>query len=282
MSCKGAGMDLSGSAAIVVVKDGADTLGDCLDALMGQGLEDIVVVAATESADDTVAIAEARDVTLIRTQGSTLAADRQIGIDATDAELTFMIDADHIVGPGQLAAMADALGDMDAGQSGLRCSDDAGFMQRAESAFWAVYHNVPVGPRPMFGVAPTVYRRRFLDAFRFAPLMAGGADDTDLAFRVAQDGRFSAGVIGVVIEQRHSATLADYLRKFAWYGRGDYEFIAAHPHRAAAHLYHVAGRYGLIRPLAALMRGRPSVAVYCAVMSAGRMAGIVQGALRRR
>src|SRR5687768_1929723 len=99
-----AGPDVS---VVVPVRDGADVLGACLDALAAQhGVRAEIVVVDNGSTDGTGAIARAHPaVTAVVTEvrpGSYAA--RNGGIAATRAEVLAFTDADCVPEPGWLAA----------------------------------------------------------------------------------------------------------------------------------------------------------------------------------
>lgn len=270
-------------SVVVVVKNGASTLGPCLDAILAERPREIVAVVAGESNDDSLTIATSRIKDVIVSWDSTLAHDRQSGIDATTGMYVAMIDADHLVEPGQIRQMVDAMGQLAAAQAGLRCHVDAGFWARAEDDYWKSYHNVPVGARKIIGTAPTVYKRAFLEECRFTSEMTGSADDTDFFLRASRETNFRVGVVPVVVEQVHDSRLGAYVRKFMWYGRGDFEFMRHHPDRILNHLWHLAVRYCLLRPVGSLLSGSPKTALFCLLMGSCRLVGVVgAGAARLR
>lgn len=267
------------TSVIVVVKDGESTLSQCLAAVLQNNPLEVIVVAATESRDATIEVAKSFAVHLIETTDSCLAADRQRGIDEARGARIFMVDADHVLDEGAIERMNVELGGLDACQAGLQCSDNARFWQQAESDYWNDYHNHPHGVREMIGTAPTLFRREVFDKVRFSDTVSGGADDTDFMYRLRRTTSFVVGVVPVTIRQLHNSSFKDYVRKFFWYGKGDWEFISHYRNRALAHFWHISVRHIVVRSLKSAIRLRWKSAIFVIVMGAGRTAGAFMAAL---
>lgn len=267
------------TSVIVVVKDGESTLSQCLHRILQNNALEVIVVAASESSDATIEVAKNFPVRLIETIESSLAADRQRGIDEAQGARIFMVDADHLLDDGVIERMNAELGELDACQAGLKCPEDARFWQQAESAYWNDYHNFPYGVREMIGTAPTLFRREVFDLVRFSDTVNGGADDTDFIYRLRQTTDLKVGVVPVVVEQLHDDRFKDYIKKFLWYGKGDWEFVRHYPNRALAHLWHISFRHIVIRSLASAVRLRWKSAIFVVVMGMGRTAGAIIAAI---
>lgn len=267
------------TSVVVAVKNGEKTLERCLSAIFRNSPFEVIVVAATESDDATVEIARGFPARVIETVGSSLSADRQCGIDEASGDLVLMVDADHILHEGAIEEMLLGIDHLDAGQAGLRCASDASFWQRAESDYWHDYHNNPPGHRRMIGTAPTLYRRQVFEAVSFSNTVVGGADDTDFVYRLCRETEFRIGVLPVVVEQLHDAGVRDYLRKFLWYGQGDWEFIVNFPRRAPAHIWHISVRHIAVRFARSAIQRRYRCAIFVLLMGIGRSAGAVMAAV---
>src|SRR4051794_16492566 len=91
------------AAACLIVRDEADRLSACLNAL--RGLADEIVVLDTGSTDDTVATARRLGATVIEGEWhDDFAAARNVALDHCSAEWIVHVDADEIVG-GDIAGL---------------------------------------------------------------------------------------------------------------------------------------------------------------------------------
>jgi glycosyltransferase involved in cell wall biosynthesis len=108
------GKVLTGTRVAVVVpcfNDGG-TLDEALESLEGQEPHELVVVddgSTDESTLRTLAELRARGVNVVRQANGGLSAARMAGVRATSARYVMPLDADDALGPGALAALADAL-----------------------------------------------------------------------------------------------------------------------------------------------------------------------------
>ena len=83
-------------SAAIIVKDEAEHLRRCLASL--RGLCDRIVVVDTGSTDDTVAVAQAHEATVLhRPWDGDFSAARNTGLDAIDADWVLYVDADEEV-----------------------------------------------------------------------------------------------------------------------------------------------------------------------------------------
>lgn len=266
------------TTVVVAARNESARLAACLAAVARLGADEVLVVDGG-STDDTVAIAQAAGVRVIRSGGKGLAFDRQLGATAARGELVAMIDADHRPEPDLLDRLWD---DMQAHgyvvvQAGVDIAP-TGFWPRAEGEAMASFHHAP-GPRAMIGVAPALYRRAVFDDVGFDVRGAEVSDDADFCYRLAQTGAvFGIGRPRVL--QEHAAGFADYVEKFAWYGRRDAGFCLKHPERAGAMFFHLGVRYPILRPLKALVTGRLRAIPWFWLASAVRLSSAI-GALRK-
>jgi glycosyltransferase involved in cell wall biosynthesis len=243
-------------SVVVAARNEARRIGACLDAVAKLGAKEIIVVDGG-STDATVQIAEAVGVRVIRSGGRGLAFDRQLGADAARGELIAMIDADHRPDADLLERLWQDMevNDYVVVQAGVEIAPTS-FWTRAEGQAMATFHHQP-GPRTMIGVAPALYRRSVFDLVRFDVENPEISDDADFCYRLAQVAGVRFGIGYAKVMQEHHPTVADYVEKFRWYGRMDAAFCRKHPERAANMWFHLAVRYPVLRPLKALVTGRP-------------------------
>jgi glycosyltransferase involved in cell wall biosynthesis len=266
------------TSVVIAARNEERRLSACLAAVAALGADEVIVVDGG-STDGTVAIAEAAGVRVIRSGGRGLAFDRQLGADAATCELVAMIDADHRPEPDLLDRLWDDLQAMDfvIVQAGVEIAPTS-FWTRAEGQAMATFHHQP-GPRTMIGVAPALYRRSVFDLVRFDIENPEISDDADFCYRLAQVPGVRFGIGRAKVMQEHHPSVADYVEKFRWYGRMDAAFCRKHPQRAAHMWFHLAVRYPILRPLKALVTGRPLACAWFWLAAAVRLSAAL-GAMR--
>lgn len=256
---------------VVCARNEAHRIADCLDAIRATGEASEVIVVDGGSTDGTAAIARDRGALVIVSQHPSLPHDRQLGIDAACGQWIALVDADHRIRPGDLAALVDACvaNGWAIAQAGIRTTD-VSFWNRAESSFLDLTHNTP-GERTMVGVAPAVFHRDLFRLVKFAESGTGGGDDTDLLYRMARDTSLRVGIADVVVTTRHAPRLRDYWRKWRWYGTADGLFMRRYPERRALMLWHLAVRYPIIHPARAVASGHLRAAPYAFLQGLARL-----------
>ena len=261
-------------SVVLCARNEADRIEKSITAIKACGPDELIVVDGG-STDETVAIAEALGVRVIRSGGRGLAPDRQLGADNASHDLIAFIDADHRPAPDALDGLIADLEEfsLDVVQAGVGIEDN-GFWNRAEHDAMVVFQHQPGPRKQMIGVAPTLYKREVLQAVRFDEVNKDQSDDADLFKRIVDTGRFTFGVGRTVVPQYHHPEFSDYMGKFRWYGRRDAEFIRTHKDRAHSMLFHLFFRYPVWRPIKALFTGRPRAAVYFWICG-GTRAGVV-------
>ena len=253
-------------AVVVCVKDEAERIADCLAAVDLLGADEVLVVDGA-STDDTASLARMMGAKVHHSILGSLAQDRMRGAHMTRSPYVCYIDADHRPPPdllGHLLADMDAMG-LDGIQAGIRI-EPLSFWNRAESSFLAM--TMRPGVKTMIGTAPAIFKREVLEAVGFGHLVI---DDTDFCYRLTRDTDYRIGMSSAVVYQRHEPSLRSYLDKFAWYGRGDRQFMAEHPERRRSMLFHLAVRYPLLHPLRALVTGHWRAAPYAIVQGLTRL-----------
>jgi glycosyltransferase involved in cell wall biosynthesis len=104
-------------AVVVPCFDDGATLPETLASLRGQEQHELVVVDDGSTDADTLELLarlEREGTRVVRRANGGLAAARMTGLEATSAPYVYPLDADDVLEPGALAALADAL-DADAG-----------------------------------------------------------------------------------------------------------------------------------------------------------------------
>jgi glycosyltransferase involved in cell wall biosynthesis len=256
-------------SVVVCAKDEADRIEGCLRSLLATGeVGELIVVIGGEPDNQTASIARrvlrrsGERFMVVTSDSGSLPVDRQLGIDLAGGDWVALVDADHRIKPGDLTELVNtaAVEGWAIAQAGLSVMPQS-FWNRAESSFLALTHNTP-GQRDMVGVAPAVFHRDLFRLVRFAESGTGGGDDTDLLYRLARDTDLRVGIAPVVVETVHAPRLADYVRKFRWYGTADAQFARTYPERRRSMLFHLLVRYPVIHPARAIAAGHFRAAPY--------------------
>jgi glycosyltransferase involved in cell wall biosynthesis len=258
------------TTVVVCAKNEEERIEACLSSLSGQGAFEVIVVDG-KSTDQTRALANRAGARVVKGSGEGLTKDRQIGFEASNSDYVCFIDADHILGPGQLQEMMSSMHKLgfDIGQTCLRIPHTS-FWCRGEDESLSMFHNLP-GERSMIGVAPAVFKKEVLSEFPFDHFITATIDDTDLIYRVSKSGKFRIGILESTVQQNHFGNLRDYVSKFRWYGKGDGEFMIKHPKRAFSMVFHLSIRYPVVYALKCLLRGKLAGAVFCGLQGVLRL-----------
>lgn len=245
---------------VVPSRDRPASLGRCLDHLVAEGAEVVVVDDASLDAG-AVAAAVAGRATLLRGAGRGPAAARNRGAAAAvaaGAEAVAFVDDDCRVAPGWRAALVGSLETSPVAAGPTVAPAGASAVVRAAQV---VTNHLVAASRDgeLVGFAPTsnlAVRAEVLAALPFDehyPLAAG--EDRDWCDRVAAAGHPIAWEVGAVVHHHPDLDLRRFWRQQLRYGRG------AHRFRSAGH------------------RPRPPARFYVDLLRAGAAEGPVAGAL---
>jgi len=209
-------------AVIVPVRDGAATIGRCVDALLGldypAGARTIVVVD-NGSTDGTRALLAGRPVTVVRedaVQSSYAARNR--GVAATTAPLLAFTDADCEPAPGWLAALVAPFADPDVGGVAGRIeplSSDSP-IERYQARHAIVAERAFAHPvLPFAQTANAAYRRTvFARVGGFEPRLVFGGD-LDFSWRMQREaGLRLAFAPDALVRHRHRTTSGGLFRLY--------------------------------------------------------------------
>jgi glycosyltransferase involved in cell wall biosynthesis len=231
-------LDLS---VVVPARNAESLIEDCLRSIAASGVREIIVVDG-ESTDATAELARRHGAQVISDGGRGLPAARHMGALAAQADWVALIDADVVLGEGDLARLLDearAEG-YTALQAGLRSTSGDGYWGRA-----LVQHHRTGRSRNWFGVVATVFERQALLAHGFDARFLSG-EDIDLRWRLRRAGA-KIGVSGrTVVEHRFADTWEFAKHQWLADGHGFGRMVRTHGPRAKLLL-------GL--PLAAGVRG---------------------------
>jgi GT2 family glycosyltransferase len=220
-------LDAPRISVVVCSRNGAATIGDCLNAISKLDYPDVEVVVVDDgSTDRTAEIAAGFDVHLIRTENRGLSTARNVGIAASTGEIVAFTDDDACPDVHWLRYLAH--GFATSGHAGLGGPN----VPRAESGLIerAVAH-APGGPIHVLladDVAEHVpgcnmaFRRAALRAVDgFDPQFRIAGDDVDICWRLQERGLTIGFSPGAVVTHRRRSSVLAYLRQQAEYGRAE-------------------------------------------------------------
>ena len=218
-------------SVVIPVLNGADTIGQQLQALAEQDTDVAweVVIADNGSTDASVAVAESFDgvlpglrvVDASRRRGP--AAARNIGVEAARGEVLAFCDADDIVAPGWLAAMASASTEQDFVAGGLNfdfASLGAKLRAHDRSPAWAPCVGHFGWLKYALGANMAVSRRAFHEVGGFVEELHAG-EDLDLSWRLQLAGYTLHYEPGALVHKRPRPSNRHTVRQHVNYGRHD-------------------------------------------------------------
>lgn len=261
------------TTVIVCTKNSAGSLRNCLEAIIREDPSAIYLVDAN-STDDTRKIAHELGIEVLNGTNRGLTADRQLGINYSKSEFSFLIDSDHSIPEGYLHSMLKIIQEesYDLVQSKLNLINSRGVLNYGEQVYYEVIHNNPT-TNIIPGIAPAVFVTNKLKSGCILEIEDGLArtiDDTNWATKALKFGA-RIGIEGPEVGQEHEPGLTAYFQKFRWYGIGDGEFCFTTPKSFPKHYFHLYIRYPVIYSLEAIKVRKPGAIPFLA------MQGIVRG-----
>jgi glycosyltransferase involved in cell wall biosynthesis len=170
-------------SVVVPARNAAAWLDECLTSIARNAPAEIIVVDG-RSTDDTVQIARRHGARVLSDEGRGLPAARAIGVEAARCERVALIDADVVLGDGDLAALLDEFesGGYTGLQAGLHSIGGPGYWGRA----LAHHHRTGRSVR-WFGLVATIFRRATLLEHGFDERFVSG-EDVELRRRLTRAG----------------------------------------------------------------------------------------------
>jgi GT2 family glycosyltransferase len=275
-------------SVVIATFDGAEHLGEQLDALAGEtvpgGFE--VVVADNGSTDGTPDVARAfatrLDLQVVdAADGSGQAHARNVGAAAARADRLVFLDQDDVIGSGYLRAMQQALAEhplVAARMDTTRLNPEG--MTAAREVVQA--ETLPRDPVPWgYGCTLGVTRSEFERVGGFAVEQVGGAEDIDLCWRLHDVGVEVVFVPDALLHYRLPTSLDVLFRQGRRYGRAGILLYARRDRRDPHSSFDMwlRGTAGALRLLVGA-RTRPERGR--ALFLLGRRIGQLEGELRTR
>lgn len=248
----------------VCTRNGARTLGRCLQAIAGLDYPEVELVVVDDgSADGSAAIAEEYGGRVLRTGGCGLAAARNVAVEAARGEIVAFVDDDAYPDRDWLRQLCLAFDGGDVGGAG-----GPNVPPRTDGAIAACVARAPGGPQHVLlsdrdaehlPGCNMAFRRDALAAVGgFDPQFVTAGDDVDLCWRLQEHGwRLRFAPAAVVWHHRRTSIRA-YWRQQRGYGRAEALLERKWPERynLAGHVSWAGRMYGATGQAARLHRRR--------------------------
>jgi glycosyltransferase involved in cell wall biosynthesis len=231
---------------VVCCKNSAKTIKACMESIRNANTDLNLLVIDGHSTDNTREILNEINVPFLLGKGEGLTRDRQYGIDESQTKFTLFVDSDHLVRENFFEEMLTAYQESGVSflQSRLRLHNPSGLLSKGEDLYYQCFHNQHWNKK-MIGLAPSIFLTNNLKTGSKWQLFSEKSmviDDTSWAKR-ANDSGATFIVSGPEVSQVHAEGLLHYLKKFAWYGKGDADFMLEFPDRRNSMLFHLLIRY---------------------------------------
>jgi glycosyltransferase involved in cell wall biosynthesis len=266
-------LDLS---VVVPARNAEHLLGDCLDSIAAGRPREVIVVDG-RSTDRTVDIARAHGASVISDEGAGLPAARFMGAQAATSPWVALIDADVVLGEGDLGRLLDETRREGYGalQAGLHSVSGTGYWGRA-----LVQHHRTGRSRHWFGVVATVFERRLLLEHGFDARFLSG-EDIDLRWRLREAGVKTGVSRETVVRHRFEDTWEFAKGQWLADGHGFGRMVSAHGIRAKL-LLGLPLAAGIRGVALSLLRRQPGWIPYYACFVAYNYRGLVEEVARSR
>ena len=276
--------NLSNLTAVICCLNEVSRIEKSIDSLTNSNMQIIVVDGGSvDGTTDLIKEKYNHKVKLIQSNSGSLMKDRQIGIDNVCTDYLLMFDADHRAMIDDVISLFNDLFEynLDIVQSQIApFSNNSSVLILSEAQSWDLIHNIP-GEKEMIGTAPAIYRKSVFETCRFDRLSSKIIDDTEFIYRLKKDTNFKIGIGRTKILQEHKSSITSYLKKFWWYGKGDYEFIKNYPSRSLSHIYHLIVRYPIIYPIKSVLNFKFIAPIYLILNGLVRFSSVIWSIIRR-
>jgi GT2 family glycosyltransferase len=278
-------------SVVIAVRNGSSTLSDQLRSLSSQDFDRSweVVVVDNGSTDDSIAVAKSfgsrlpglRVVDASTRAGASYA--RNVGVGASRGSLLLFLDADDMIAPGYLAAMATAMDETPLVGARLDCDQlNPAWLRHEGSGHQTKELEVAFAFLPFAaGCSIGIRRSTFEHIGGFDPTLLLG-EDTDLCWRAQLDSFPLGFVPDAVVHYRHRNTLRGIFTQASAYGAGGPGLYRRYRERGMPRCsWRLLPRfYGSAVLHLVRARSRSELAVSVAVI--GYRIGLIKGSIRQR
>lgn len=206
-------------SVVVITRNSATTLNECLNAIVRNNPAEIIVVDGNSS-DSTLDIARRYTQEVYSDEGKGKGFARQVGTEAATQEYVAHVDSDVFLAGGALATLLSEFQDsqhvsMHALGELRSQGNKLSYWEWAQSEH-ARLSWVLSGQRPRLGTASCIFRKETVLRYGFEARYGGGLDDIDLEDRMRRDGR-TFGVSSAKVYFHYRADFRSFLKaRFMW------------------------------------------------------------------
>ncbi len=225
-------------SVVIPAYNNEKTLGACLDALLAQATQDCEIIVVDDgSRDATRAVAQARNVRVLAQENCGAAAARNLGAQNARGDLVLFIDGDCVPAENWIAAMCAPFADAEiVGAAGMKQTHQTGMMpQFIQMEFDYRYERHRAQHYIDFVDSGTAaYRREIFLASGGFETQLFDAEDTDLSYRLSEQGYRMAFAPDARVFDPHPETVGEYLRRKFRYAYWRAQVYARHPAKIAS------------------------------------------------
>jgi len=216
--------DVASEVSVVVcVKNGANTIYECLTSIAENFPKELIVVDGN-STDGTLEIVQAiPKVQILSDEGKGLSYARRIGAEKAKGKFVMYVGPDNLMENGfidQVIKEKQLLG-FDVVSVRTRVKSPITYWDKGLDFRWQCLMS-KVGPIKVAGT-PSVYEKDIFKEINFSDSVLGPSDDTDIAEALRAKG-YKIGLVPVTVYDQNGLDKASVIDKFRWYGTGDFYF----------------------------------------------------------
>jgi GT2 family glycosyltransferase len=239
-------LDLS---VVVPTRNAEHLIDGCLSSIARANPREIIVVDGM-STDRTVERARSYGARTLSDEGNGLPAARLLGAEAATSRLVALIDADVVLGEGDLQRLVDEF------HAGRYTALQAGLLSVSRGGYWGralVHHHRTGRSRHWFGLVATIFERDALLRHGFDPRFLSG-EDIDLRWRLQRSGAKIGVSRRTIVEHRFEDSWEFAKGQWLADGHGSGRMVSAHGLKAKLllGLPLAAGARGVLLSLARL------------------------------
>jgi glycosyltransferase involved in cell wall biosynthesis len=210
-------------SAIIVAKNGAGTLADCLESVRRNNPAEIIIIDGMSS-DGTLGIARAYTQRIFSDEGRGVSFAHQLGLEQARQPHIAYIDADIILPDNALETMLEEL------QTGGFANMQARLDPVKSQTYWEKaqdWHMKSSQLRTRGGLSAAILDKGIAAKIGFDPEIRIAGDDVDFLYRLKKAG-YKIGTSPVSVTHVHREGLRGLARQRFWYGRAKPPLIKKH------------------------------------------------------
>jgi len=226
------------NSVIVPVYNAEKTIGKCLAGLLAQKTADTEIIVVDDGSHDaTRDMAQSKGVRVLTQTNRGAAAARNLGAENARGDIVLFIDGDCEPDSNWIPAMIAPLRDSEiVGACGMKRTHQRGLIPRFIQLEFDYRYDREREMRHIDFIdsGTAAYRREiFLKCGGFDTTLSD-AEDTDLSYRLSEQGYRMAFSNGAIVYHAHPESLIEYLRRKFVYGYWRSQVYARYPNKIAS------------------------------------------------